>query len=160
MTGNSDEALRRIVDLLTKQQENIKKQYSDDKASILQKKTSDITDVFSICQQKEHNLNEDIESCESIVKLSKLKDVIAPANDILFKKKQELGDMKQFEIKRINSVIARYEKDLRRIRMAYETMMVENTAALETASVRVAMRTRYHDVYPQTAARNPYVMQC
>jgi len=160
MTGNSDEALQIIVDLLTKQQETIQKRYSDDNASLLRKKTRDITEVFSICQQKENNLNKDIESCESVVKLSKLKDVLARANDLLFRKKQELGDIQKYETKRIESVMATYDMDRRRVRMAYETIMAENKAALKTASVRVVMRTRYHNVYPQTAARNPYVMQC
>jgi len=111
MSGNSDEALRIIVDLLTTQQETIKKQYSDDNASLLKKKTRDITEVFSICQQKEHYLNKEIEMCESVMKSNKLKGVLAPVNDRLFKKKQELGDMKKFEIKKIDSLIACYEED-------------------------------------------------
>ena len=66
--------------------------------------------------------------CESVMKSNKLKGVLAPVNDRWFKKKQELGDMKKFEIKKIDSVIASYEEDQTRVRMAYETIMAENTA--------------------------------
>ena len=83
-------------------------------------------------------MNKDIEMCESVMKSNE--------------KKQELDAMKKFEIKKIDSLIACYEEDQRRVRMAYETIMAENTAALKIASDRVTMRNRYNKVYPDTAA--------